>query len=162
LRISVLVFAAISLSFLFATPSSAQAPAKLLSPPVSSLRFAGDRVSDPTTDELRSFGPRGEIIEQARAEVISILAGENSCSAWYRAGEREAPQKFRSLRFSVDPSGNSEILKMEAWQASAVFYQPYVARAGQNVGWGSTITLNANGAFFKDWAPVRIVTTAQD
>jgi hypothetical protein len=162
LRISVLVFAAVSLLFLFAMTSPAQAPAKLISSPVSSLRFAGDRAADPTADELKSFGPHGETIEQTRAEVISILVGENSCAAWYRAAEPEAPQKFRSLRFTVDPSGSSEILKMEGWQATAVFYQPYVARAGQNVGWGSTIILNANGAFFKDWAPVRIVTGPHD
>src|SRR5262249_1978638 len=37
------------------------------------------------------------------------------------------------------------------------YYEPYVAHTGQNVGWGSTITINAKGAFFKDWAPVRII-----
>ncbi len=140
----------------------AQAPATLRSTPVSSLRFASDRVSDPSGDELKSFGPQGALIEQARVDVVSILAGENACSAWFRAAEPQAADKFRSLRFAVDISGKSEITKLDSWQVGAVFYQPYVARTGQNVGWGSTITLNANGAFFNDWAPVRIVANSQD
>ncbi len=162
LRFFVLTLTVIVLCNLFSVSAAAQAPARLLSSPVSSLRFAGDSVADPTSDELKSFGQLAGVIEEARTEVTSILAGENSCSAWYRAAEPEAAQKFRSLRFALDASGKSEILKVEIWQATAVFYQPYVARAGQNVGWGSTITLNANGAFFKDWAPVRVVTTPQD
>ena len=162
LRLFVSALAAASLCHLFATDAVAQAPAKMLSTPVSSLRFAGDRVADPAGDELRSFGAQGTAIGETRAAVMSILVGENACSAWFRAAEPEALDKFRSLRFAVDSSGNGEILKFENWEATPVFYQPYVARAGQNVGWGSTVTLNVNGAFFKDWAPVRIVTSSHD
>ena len=155
-------FIAILVYHPLATATRAQAPATLLSTPVSSLRFASDQIADPSVEELKSFGPRGGIIEEARAEVIFILAGESSCSAWFRVAEPQAVEKFRSLRFAVDLGGRSEILKLDAWEARSVFYQPYVAHAGQNVGWGSTITVNANGAFFKDWAPVRIVTDPHD
>ncbi len=162
LRLFASTLAAFSLSHLYPTSVIAQAPAKLLSTPVSSLRFASDHVADPSGDEIRSFGSQGTVIEQARADVLSILAGENSCSAWFRAAEPEAKEKFRSLRFAVDSSGKREITKYESWQGDALYYEPYVAHTGQNVGWGSTITINASGAFFKDWAPVRIVINSQD
>jgi hypothetical protein len=162
LRLFALLLAAVSISHFYSISAVAQGPATTRSLPVSSLRFASDRVSDPSGDELKSFGPQGVIIEQARADVVSILAAENACSAWFRAAEPQAAEKFRSLRFAVDPSGKSEITKLDPWQISAVFYQPYVARTGQNVGWGSTITLNANGAFFNDWAPVRVIANSQD
>lgn len=142
--------------------AAAQAPAKLLPTPVSSLRFASDRAADPGAEELKSLGERGAMIEQARREVISILAEENSCSAWFRAAEPQAVEKFRSLRFALDSSSNSEIRKFEAWQTNPVFYQPFVARTGQNVGRGSTIMINAGGAFFKEWAPVRVMVNLQD
>ena len=162
LRLFASALAAVSISHFCAISAIAQAPAKLLSTPASSLRFASDRVADPSGEELKPLGQQGVVIEQARADIISILAGENACSAWFRAAEPQAMEKFRSLRFAVDPSGKAEIRKLDTWQGNAVFYQPYVARTGQNVGWGSTITLNANGAFFNDWAPVRIIVNAQD
>ena len=163
LRFFALTLATIFVSNLLATSAAAQGPAKLLpSTPVSSLRFASDRIADPSADDLRSFGRQGTIIEQARRAVISILSEENSCSAWFHAAEPHATEQFRSLRFALDSSANSEIKKLEVWQSSAVFYQPYVARTGQNVGWGSTITINAKGAFFKDWAPVRVIVNLQD
>lgn len=162
LKLFASTLAAVSISHFCAVSANAQAPAKLLSAPVSSLRFASDRVADPSSDELKSFGQQGAVIEQARADTISILAGENACSGWFRSAEPEAAEKFRSLRFAVDPSGSSEIVKVEASERSALYYEPYVARTRQNVGWGSTITLNANGAFFQDWAQVRIVASPRD
>jgi len=162
LRFSALLLAVVSISHSHAISALAQGPATMRSAPVSSLRFASDRVSDPSGDELKSLGSQGASIEQARTDVVSILAGENACSAWFRAAEPQAAEKFRSLRFALDPSGKSEITKMDGRQGAAVFYQPYVARTGQNVGWGSTITLNAHGAFFSDWAPVRVVANSQD
>lgn len=162
LRSIVSALVAASISHSCATSAAAQAPAKLVSVPVSSLRFAGDRIADPSGEELQTFGAQGSIIEQARVDVMAILAEENSCSAWFRSAEPEAAEKFRSLRFALDESANGEIKRLESWQASPTYYQPYVAHTGQNVGWGSTITINAKGAFFKDWAPVRIMVNSDD
>lgn len=162
LRSIVSALVAVSISQSCATSAIAQAPAKMVSAPVSSLRFASDRIADPSGDELQTFGSEGLTIEQTRVEVMSILTEENSCSAWFRSAEPEAAEKFRSLRFALDESASGEIRKMDKWQESATIYQPYVARTGQNVGWGSTITINAKGAFFKDWAPVRVVVNSDD
>ena len=163
LRFLASTFTAFFVCRLFVTFAVAQAPGKLLpTTPVSSLRFASDRIADPSAEDLKSLGQEGAIIERARRSVISILADENSCSAWFRTAEPQPAEKFRSLRFALDSSANSEIRKLEVWQSGPVFYQPYVARTGQNVGWGSTITINAKGAFFKDWAPVRVIASLQD
>ncbi|HJZ66372.1 MAG TPA: hypothetical protein VKD70_18755 [Candidatus Acidoferrum sp.] len=162
LRSVVSALLAASISHTCATSSVAQAPAKLVGVPVSSLRFASDRIADPSGDELQTFGEDGTVIERARVEVMSILTEENSCSAWFRSAEPEAAEKFRSLRFTLDESASGEIKRIDKWQESSTFYQPYVAHTGQNVGWGSTITINAKGAFFKDWAPVRVVVNNAD
>lgn len=114
--------------------------------------------ADPVAEELLGMGPEGETIQLARGEVIAILSESNSCSAWFLSAEPEVVEKFRSLRFVVDPNGIGEIRKVEAQRDEPGYYQPYVARTGQNVGWGSTIALNAHGAFFRKDAPVRVVS----
>jgi hypothetical protein len=161
LRRFFLASAACLVAHLFVLSAFTQAPAKLLATD-GVLRPANDTVADPPLEELKSLGAQGQVIQQARAEVLLILTGENACSAWYRNAEPEAAEKFRSLRFAVDPAGAGEILKKADWREDPFYYQPYVARTGQNVGWGSTITLNANGAFFKSRASVRVVETDND
>jgi hypothetical protein len=115
-----------------------------------------DNVADPVDHELVGLGRNGEAIQHVRAEVIALLSEENSCSAWFRTAEPEAVAKFRSLRFAVDSAGPADVLKLDSWPDPDIVLQPYVARTGQNVGWGSTITFNANGAFFREVAYFRI------
>lgn len=117
---------------------------------------------DPAADALLTLGSDGEAIQQARMEVLSLLSEPNSCSAWFQTAEPEVAEKFRSLVFAVDAAGSGDILKLDSWSKDDGYYQPYVARTGQNVGWGSTITLNQNGAFFKKIAPVRVVSNFND
>jgi hypothetical protein len=117
---------------------------------------------DPAGDALLTLGSDGKAIRQARAEVLALLFEPNSCSAWFQAAEPQVFEKFRSLEFAVDGAGARDILKLAAWREDDGYYQPYVARTGQNVGWGSTVTLNENGAFFKKMAPVRVVTSFDD
>jgi hypothetical protein len=157
-----LASAACLVAHLFAISAFTQDPAKLLRTDGVVLRPANDAVAEPSLEELKSLGAQGQVIQQARAEVLLILTGENACSAWYRNAEPEAAEKFRSLRFAVDLAGAGEILKKADWREDPFYYQPYVARTGQNVGWGSTITVNGNGAFFRSQASVRIVDTATD
>jgi hypothetical protein len=113
-------------------------------------------LADPVDRELLDLGRNGHFIQRVRTEVILLLSEENSCSAWFRTAEPDAVAKFRSLRFTVDSAGPADILKIDSWPDSGIVLQPYVARTGQNVGWGSTITLNANGAFFREVAYFRI------
>jgi len=162
LRRFFLIVTACFVAHLFAIPAFAQAPAKLLATNAGVLRTSNETVADPSLEQLNSMGARGQLIRQARAQVLLILSEDNACSAWYRGAEPDATEKFRSLRFAVDSGGASEILKLTNWNDDPSYYQPYVARTGQNVGWGSTIALNANGAFFKNAAAVRVVNKLSD
>jgi hypothetical protein len=154
--------AALAFAWLGAISVMAQAPSKLLSESLRSVHSVEDLGADPAGAELTSLGPNASIISQARAEVMAILSAQNSCSAWFRSAESEAADKFRSLRFAMDFSGNGDIVRVESWDRMPVYYQPYVARTLQNVGWGSTITLNDKGAFFKNSAPVRLIVYSNE
>jgi len=149
-------------SCLCATLVFSQSPARQLPTNADAFHFANNAAADPVSEELKSLGEQGQLIEQARAEVLSILTAENPCSAWYRSAEPEAVDKFRSLRFSLDSEGAGDITTLAAWTDDGRYYQPYVARTRQNVSWGSTITVNANGAFFKYTAPVRVSSGANN
>jgi hypothetical protein len=122
------------------------------------LRAAGTIDADPVGEELKSLGERGQLIQQTRAGVFSILATDNACSAWFRSVEPEAAEKFLSLEYAVDFGGPSEIRRLESASGDSKYHPPYVARTRQGVGWGSTITLNLNGAFFKNTAIVRLMS----
>lgn len=145
---------AVFLSGVVCSPSRSQASANLLSPDLSTSPRDSDMAAA-VDQELLGLGRNGEVIQRVRTEVVEMLSEESSCSAWFRAAEPEAVAKFRSLRFTVDSSGSSEILMIQDLADSRAALQPYVARTGQNVGSGSTITLNANGAFFQEMARVR-------
>jgi hypothetical protein len=143
---------------------AAQNPAFLVPAQPGAFRVLSDSLApfDPGRAEPKTLSLQGHIIEEARREVISILSENNSCSAWFQQSEPQAAAKFRSLRFTVDTSGTADILKVETSPHIADVYQPYVASTGQNVGWGSSITLNANGAFFRDSARVRVVRSLRE
>jgi len=122
-------------------------------------------IATPSSIQLKriaGLGHFGEGIQNVRAEILGLLSEESACSAWFRAAEPEAAAKFRSLRYAVDSAGPGEILKIQDGADGAVAMQPYVARTGQNVGQGSTITLNAHGAFFQELARVRTRNSPND
>ena len=104
-------------------------------------------VVDPVEEELETMGAPGFLIGRAREEVLEILREGNSCSAWYAAAEPSLVVKFASLHFRVDEQGLATVLG-EFNSGNVFFREPYVARAQENVGSGSFITLNAHGAFF--------------
>jgi hypothetical protein len=105
-------------------------------------------VADSVEDELLTMGNVGLAIARARQEVLGILREPNACSAWFARAEPEAADKFASLHFRVDGEGERFAIGERA--LSGVYYVgPYIARAQQDVGRGSTITLNAHGAFFE-------------
>src|SRR6267154_1260999 len=143
------------------SPSQCQAPARLVSSELDAHDSRPTAV-DPADQELLELGRVGETIQRVRVEVIALLSEETACSAWFRSAEPDAAAKFRSLRYVLDSSGPAEIVTSRDSQDSSLAIHPYVARAAQNVGWGSTITLNANGAFFRQVAYVRTLPSPSD
>jgi hypothetical protein len=110
---------------------------------------------DPIESELHQLGAAGYTIAVARQHVLAILRENNSCSAWYAQAEPDPEQKFASLRFQTDPNGEDSSFA-EYDYFSLTYREPYVARAQQNVGAGSIITLNSNGAFFVSHAALKL------
>ena len=113
---------------------------------------------DSTTDELLSLRSAGFLIARARLEVLEILREGNTCSAWFALNEPAPAIKFASLHFQLDSQGEDSSVGEYTFQGW-LFREPYVARTQQNVGAGSTITLNAHGAFFLSQAPATLRST---
>ena len=122
---------------------------------VSDAADSSEPALDEEARELLTAGRPGFLIESVRSEVLSILSESSSCSAWYLSADPSAREKFRSLHFALDLAGAGEIVKVEGTAAPSGYYHPYVASTRQDVGPGSTITVNANGAFFRTSAFVR-------
>ncbi len=155
-----LAFAALSLFFVL--PNCCKSQAQLLVANAASPSSLRPPSLDPAAEAILTLGSHGAAILQARAEVLSMLTEANSCSAWFQTADPQVAEKFRSLEIAVDKTGPSEVLKLTSMQDGASYYQPYAARTGQNVGWGSTITLNDNGAFFQKMARIHVVTSRDD
>lgn len=131
------------------------------SPDASALAAASGSAGypDPALDDqardLLASGKTGFLIESARSEILSLLSESNSCTDWFLSAEPAARQKFRSLRFVLDRAGEAEIVKLDGDSGLSSYFHPYVAATRQNVGPGSAITVNVNGAFFRASALVR-------
>lgn len=111
---------------------------------------------DQIEGELRNLQEPGLRIVLARRQVLAILRENTSCSAWFAQAEPLPFTKLASLHFRLD--GDGEFAVLGDHTSSGVFYrEPYVARTQQNVGAGSTITLNVHGAFFVSRAPARAI-----
>jgi hypothetical protein len=118
---------------------------------------AGDKVLAPETpdSEFQQFGPQGFVIARARRQALDMLREGNSCSAWYAGAEPDPWIKLASLHYRVDGEGEDTAIGVRTY-FGLYYREPYVARAQQNVGAGSVITLNAHGAFFAGQAPARV------
>lgn len=133
------------LNFLTGLTGGISAPLQF--PDALSSRIA----EDPVETELAAMGPDGLLIAGARQQVLEILREGNSCSGWFAGGEPNPAVKFASLHFKSDAAGT--LLSLGDFDSGRLsFTQPYVARAQEDVGPGSTITLNAHGAFFQQSA----------
>ncbi len=108
-----------------------------------------NEAEDSVPAELSALGKPGQKIARARDEVLDILRSQNVCAEWFSSkGERPAAT-LQSLSFSLDLHGQQDIFKFLREDSLAVVQQPYVARATQDGGAHTTITINANGAFYK-------------
>jgi hypothetical protein len=94
------------------------------------------------------MGKQGQSILRARDKVLEILQAENACTDWYRTKSSDPAAVFRTLTFSVDRNGDSYVRKTPGEPGMELIHNPYVASVEQDEGADSTITINANGAFF--------------
>jgi len=135
-------------------PADEPAPRHLSAAPTVA---AGEQVlpSEPPNSEFQQLGYQGFVIASSRRQVLDILREGNSCSAWYARAEPNPWIKFASLHYWVDGEGEDTAVGHQT--IFGLYYrEPYVARAQQDVGAGSIITLNAHGAFFTGRAPARV------
>lgn len=119
--------------------------------------FPADDSPDSVESELLAIGKRGRELLATRNEVLSVLQGNTGCSAWYLSKDPDAVAMFRSLHLALDEHDPGLVRKILLPQRELLYVQPYVARAQQFVGPGSTITVNEHGAFFDDARGVVLV-----
>jgi hypothetical protein len=117
--------------------------------PINDLQTGSHRAGVSLPEELKDIGEQGTTIARVRQAVLEILESENRCSAWFRHSDPDVPATFRSLNFSVDEDGPDRVIKERNDRGAWIEYGPYIARTRQNTGPGTTVTINANGAFFR-------------
>jgi len=128
------------------TPSAIVKPSV---PPIIDLTRGSRPVSLSRPEELKDIGLEGTTIVRVRRAVLEILGSENKCSVWFRRSDPDVSATFRSLNFSVDEDGPDRVTKEQNDRGVWIEHGPYVARTGQNTGRSTTVTINANGAFFR-------------
>jgi len=94
------------------------------------------------------MGKQGQLILRARDKALEILETENACTDWYRTRNSDPAAVFRTVTFAVDRKGEAFVRKAPAGDGFEMIYNPYVASVEQDGGPSSTVTINANGAFF--------------
>ncbi len=104
---------------------------------------------DPVLAELTSLGKAGVKLARAREEVLDILRSENACTEWFASKDREPANTFQSLNFLLDQRGPADVFELKVAPSIVIFRQPYVARATQDGGAHTAITINAHGAFYR-------------
>jgi hypothetical protein len=114
-----------------------------------SRTFPCNQVEDTIPAELSALGKTGLKIERAREDVLSILRSENACTAWFETKEPAPAATFQSLDFLIDQNGPHEVFESNEKESIVFVRQPYVARAMQDGGAHTVITINANGAFYR-------------
>ena len=108
-----------------------------------------NEAEDTIPAELLALGKPGQKIARAREEVLDILRTQNVCAEWFSSKGEHPAATFQSLNFSLDLHGPRDIFKSAREESLVVVRQPYVAQATQDGGAHTTITINANGAFYR-------------
>jgi hypothetical protein len=98
--------------------------------------------------ELSALGKKGETILRTREQVLDILQQDNACAAFFKEGDPDPADVFRSLHYELEIEGPSYIYGTRDMARGQLFKHPWAARSIQNGGQNSTILLNANGPFF--------------
>jgi hypothetical protein len=105
--------------------------------------------TDAIPEELSALGKAGVKIARAREAVLDILRSDNACTAWIETKDGNPAGTFRTLGFAVDTHGPLDIFASSEDRSIVVMRQPYVARATQDGGAHTIITINAHGAFYR-------------
>jgi hypothetical protein len=111
--------------------------------------FPCNGTEDAISLELSALGKAGVKIARAREEVLHILRSPNACTEWFETKETSAAATFQSLHFLLDWHGPEDIFDSMGEESMVIRRQPYVARATQDGGAHTRITINANGAFYR-------------
>jgi hypothetical protein len=105
--------------------------------------------ADPVPAELSTLGKAGVKIERAREGVLAILRSDNACTEWFASKDATPAATFQSLSFVLDKYGPQNIFESAPAESLLLWKQPYVASATQDGGAHTAITINANGAFYR-------------
>jgi hypothetical protein len=114
-----------------------------------SRTFRCNETEDTVPAELSALGKAGVKIARAREEVLDILHSQNACAEWFETKWPSAADTFQSLSFLLDRHGPPDIFESTGEGSIIIRRQPYVARATQNGGAHTAITINVNGAFYR-------------
>jgi len=117
--------------------------------PNNDLNLGSPGIAASPREELKDIGEEGTTIARVRQAILEILESENNCSAWFRHFDPDVSATFRTLNFSVDEDGSDRVIKERNDRGAWIEHGPYIARTRQNAGPGTTVTINANGAFFR-------------
>jgi hypothetical protein len=104
---------------------------------------------DPVLAELSALGKAGVKLARAREEVLEILRSENACTEWFLSKDAKPADTFQSVNFLLDQRGPTIVFESKVAASLFIFRQPYVARATQDGGAHTAITINAHGAFYR-------------
>jgi hypothetical protein len=104
---------------------------------------------DPVLAELSLLGKAGVKLARAREEVLEILRSENACTEWFLSKDTKPADTFQSVNFFLDQRGPTDVFESRAAASLVISRQPYVARATQDGGAHTAITINAYGAFYR-------------
>jgi hypothetical protein len=120
--------------------------------------FPCSELPDTVPGELSALGKPGLKIERAREKVLEILRSENACTEWFEAKDANPAVTFQSLNFSLDQNGQHNIFETKESESRFMLRQPYVARATQDGGAHTAITINAYGAFYRAQGQVQKIS----
>ena len=104
---------------------------------------------DAVLAELSALGKAGAKIARAREQVLEILRSENACTEWFLSKDAKPADTFQSLNFLLDQRGPKDVFESSQAASIILFRQPYVAKATQDGGAHTAITINAHGAFYR-------------
>ncbi len=124
-----------------------------VSPTVGALQIPTNS-NDAIQAELLAMNRPGAIVAQAREQVLTILQGENGCSAWYRQADSKSAGVFRSLHYEIREDRPSYVSLHIDTYGREILKHPWGARSGENAGRDSFIELNADGPFFNSTSPM--------
>jgi hypothetical protein len=98
---------------------------------------------------LHNTEDQADLLASSRL-VLTILQEENACSTWFRHFDPEVVSTFLSLNYHVEKNGPQHVIREKVAGGDWIEHGPYIARTIQAAGPGAIVTINGNGAFFRD------------